>query len=309
MTDTTRLAPKPSLSVLVCTRNRPEKLRRAVASILANSFSDFELVVVDQSTDGKTAAELKEVADERVRYIPTSTVGVAISRNIAVRASRAAIVVFTDDDCICDTEWLLGIVREYASDPAALGVYGRVMPYGTQRANMICPCINESMERRVHDTPAIPHIAFGGGNNMSFKKELFEKVGMFVESLGPGTRLQHAEDTEFSYRILWYRCRIIYSPHPVVQHDKWLDRGQFAELMTGAVRGLALVFMSYALRFDMLAFTQLLRTGYYTLRNRMSIGSAPVGIAYFIAGVMLGTVYRVLRPPRLHPAASIRSST
>lgn len=296
--NTTGPKPIPALSVLVCTRNRPEKLKRAVDTILANSFTDYELVVVDQSTSGETAALLATLDDPRLRYIPTKTVGVAISRNIAIRASRADTVVFTDDDCVCDTEWLAGIVREYAADSAALGVYGRVVPYGAKGNDMICPCINESMERRVHDAPAIPHLVFGGGNNMSFKKAVFEKVGMFVESLGPGTRLQHAEDTEFSYRILWHRCRIIYSPHPVVQHDKWLDRGQFSELMTGAVRGLALVFMSYALRFDKLAFTHLLKTGYYILRNRMAIGSVPVGMAYFMEGIALGPVYRVMRPPR-----------
>ncbi|MGD9885466.1 MAG: glycosyltransferase family A protein, partial [Reyranella sp.] len=40
--------------MLICTRNRPLKLRRAVESVLANTFTDFELIVVDQSTDGAT---------------------------------------------------------------------------------------------------------------------------------------------------------------------------------------------------------------------------------------------------------------
>src|SRR5258705_281704 len=80
---------------------------------------------------------------------------------------------------------------------------------------------NESMQRLVLEGPAIPHLALGGGNNMSFKKAVFDKVGMFIESLGPGSRLAHAEDTEFSYRVLWYRCRIIYSPIPMVEHDNW----------------------------------------------------------------------------------------
>ena len=43
----------PTLSVLICTRNRPDKLKRAVDSVLSNSFTDFELIVVDQSRDEK----------------------------------------------------------------------------------------------------------------------------------------------------------------------------------------------------------------------------------------------------------------
>lgn len=287
----------PTLSVLICTRNRADKLKRAVESVLANSFGDFELIVVDQSTDRATEDALAAIHDVRLRYIPTNTVGVAISRNIAVRKSRAGIVVFTDDDCVCAPNWLSSILSEYEAEPKALGVYGRVVPYGPTLPGMICPCINESTQRNVLDGPAIPHIALGGGNNMSFKKEVFERVGLFLESLGPGTWLKQAEDTEFSYRVLWSGCRVVYSPVPVVQHDKWLDQAQFAEMMKDSMRGLTLVFLSYALRFDRLAFTQLLRTGYYLARNRMAIGSVPVGLGYFAMGLALGLVYRVIRPP------------
>lgn len=289
----------PSLSVAIPTRNRADKVRRAVESILANSIADFELIVVDQSTDDKTKEALTTIDDKRLRYIPTDTVGVSISRNIAVRASRADTIVFTDDDCVCDKEWLASIVAEYERDPTLMGVYGRVVPYGLPRSGMICPCINESTQRLVLEGPAIPHIALGGGNNMSFKKEVFRRVGLFIESLGPGTWLNHAEDTEFSYRVLWSRCKIVYSPAPLVRHDKWLDQAQFAELMKGAMRGLALVFLKFSLRRDKLAFTQLLRTGYYLSRNRMAIGSIPVGLAYFATGLLLGPVYFFIRPPRL----------
>ena len=96
----------PELSVLICTRNRPEKLRRAVASVLANSASNFELIVVDQSTDQLSAEVMASFGDDRIRYLRTPTVGLAISRNIAIRAARADTLVFTDDDCVCDREWL-----------------------------------------------------------------------------------------------------------------------------------------------------------------------------------------------------------
>src|SRR5215208_6381667 len=102
MNDVARELVSPDVSVLICTRNRSEKLRRAVASVLANSASNFELVVVDQSTDRLTAEVMATFGDERIRYFQTPTVGLAISRNIAVRAARADTVVFTDDDCVCD---------------------------------------------------------------------------------------------------------------------------------------------------------------------------------------------------------------
>ena len=210
--------------------------------------------------------------DDRIRYFPTATVGTSISRNIAIRASRADTVVFTDDDCVCDSEWLAAIRAEYAAEPTALGVYGRVVPFGkagpivwdcvNELDGMTCCAINQSTQRLVLESPAIPHLTLGGGNNMSFRKEAFRKAGLFIESLGPGSAIGTGEDTEFSYRLLWRRCKLVYSPAPLVWHDNWLDSRQFSTMMKVAVRVQAAVFLSYALRFDRLAARHLLRTAW-----------------------------------------------
>ncbi|OFX04775.1 MAG: hypothetical protein A3D94_02740 [Alphaproteobacteria bacterium RIFCSPHIGHO2_12_FULL_66_14] len=307
----------PALSAVICTRNRAGKLRRAVDSILANTFREFELIVVDQSTDSATRDALSDIDDPRLRYIWTDTVGVAISRNIAVRTARADIVVFTDDDCVCDREWLASIRAEFAADPGALGVYGRVVPYGrrgdvgwdcvNEAGDMICPAINESTTRLAVDRPAIPHLVLGGGNNMSFRKEAFHRVGLFIEELGPGSRIGTGEDTEFAYRLLWHRCRLIYSPVPFVEHDNWLDRAQFARMMKVAIRVQAAVFGAYALRFDGLAAGHLLRTAWQLLCNRLAIGSAAVGLYHFATGLPWSVKFRLSRPPRLCRTVGQRS--
>jgi glycosyltransferase involved in cell wall biosynthesis len=303
----------PALSVVICTRNRPEKLTRAVASVLANSFADFELIVVDQSTDRRSADAMMSFDDDRIRYYPTATVGVSISRNFAVHLARADTVSFIDDDCVCDREWLATIRSEFAAEPSALGVYGRVIPYGKASDSnlvdvavsdgMICPALNQSAERRVIETTALPHLTLGGGNNMSFRKEAFWQVGLFIESLGPGSAVGTGEDTEFSYRLLWHGCRLIYCPAAVVQHDNWLDRTQFAEMMKVAVRAKAAIFSSYALRWDPLAFSHLLDTAWQLARDRLAIGSSLVGLAYFVSGLSKGPKYRFMQPPRLEFSA------
>ena len=233
-----------------------------------------------------------------MRYIHTNTVGVAISRNIAIREAAADIVVFTDDDCVCDRDWLQAIIAEFAADPQALGVYGRVVPYGkagssawdcvAEDGDMICPALIQSTSRAVVDRPAIPHLVLGGGNNMSFRKEALRRVGLFNEMLGPGSRIGTGEDTEFSYRLLFNRCRLIYSPQPLVEHDNWMERAQFVHHMKVAMRVQAAVFTAYALRFDALSVTHLLRTAWYLARNRMGIGSAAVGTFPFRHRVSVG---------------------
>jgi GT2 family glycosyltransferase len=193
---------------------------------------------------------------------------------------------------------LASIYAEFQNDPSVEAVYGRVVPFDDYEG-MICPCINESTERLVLEGPAIPALALGGGNNMAFRKTVFRKVGLFLESLGPGTRLNHAEDTEFSFRVLFNRCKVVYSPVPLVQHDKWLDRAGFTDLLKGAMRGVALVFCAYSLRLDRVAFVYLMKTAYWLSRDRLGIGSAAIGLRYFCEGLALGPLYCLKRPASL----------
>jgi glycosyltransferase involved in cell wall biosynthesis len=305
----------PVLSVLICTRTRPAKALRAVQSVLANDFSDFELIVVDQTPDNSTQNALATVKDARLRYIRTHTVGVAISRNIAIRAARADIVVFTDDDCICDSGWLAAINAEFNADREVMGVYGRVIPFGTvgkdgwdcvnQFGDMICPAVIQSTARLVLQSPAIPYLTLGAGNNMSFRKEAFHRVGLFLESLGPGSKIGTGEDLEFTYRLLWRRCRLVYSPKPLVEHDNWLDAAAFTRMMKVAVRVQAAVFGAYALRLDMVAATHLARIVWSLVRNRLATGSAGAGLTWFAWGLMSAPRYRVERPPIVYHSKEV----
>ncbi len=134
---------------------------------------------------------------------------------------------------------------------------------------------------------------------MSFRKEVFHRVGMFIESLGSGSVMGTGEDTEFSYRLLWHGCKLVYSPAPLVHHDNWLDRTQFASMMKVAVRGQGAIFLSYALRLDRVALVHLLRLAWRLAGNRLAIGSALAGLTYFAMGLALGPRYLLLKAPRL----------
>jgi glycosyltransferase involved in cell wall biosynthesis len=288
----------PRLSVLVCTRNRAEKAVQCVTAILANSCGDFELVVVDQSTDDKTREAIAACKDRRIRYIPTNTVGLARSRNIAVRTSVAETIVFTDDDCISDKDWLSSIVAEYAEDPSVTGVFGRVLAYGTEQ-NMFCPCLIENAEKRSVDRPVIPHNVLGHGNNMSFKRGVFQKTGLFVESLGAGTSMKAGEDTEFIYRALRKGQKFVYSPRPLVFHDNWRSHDGLAELMTGYLHARVAVFTKFSLELDKKAFLHVLQTAREVARNRTGAGSGVEALASFSGGLFKGMAYRFVAPPRL----------
>ncbi len=93
----------PKISVIIPTYNRKSWLGRAIASVLRQSWQDFELLIVDDgSTDGTFEALLEPIVDPRVRTFRTANRGVSAARNFAVQMSQGEWIGFLDSD----DEWL-----------------------------------------------------------------------------------------------------------------------------------------------------------------------------------------------------------
>ena len=95
-----------AVSILTPTYNRADLLPRAVRSVLAQTFGDWELLVVDDgSTDG-TGEVLEAFRDARIRYLPRSHRGIAASRNDALANATAPLIAFLDSDDFWDPQKL-----------------------------------------------------------------------------------------------------------------------------------------------------------------------------------------------------------
>lgn len=93
----------PKVSVVIPTFGRPELLKRAIDSVLAQTMSDLEVIVVNDGDDPPTIAVLKSIADSRLRYIVHETnKGAGFARDTGADASLGEWVAFLDDD----DEWL-----------------------------------------------------------------------------------------------------------------------------------------------------------------------------------------------------------
>lgn len=91
------------VSVIIPTHDRARLLARAMRSVLAQSYRDIELIVVDDASTDDTERLVANFDDPRVRYIRhDSKLGAAAARNTGIRAARGSYIAFQDSD----DEWL-----------------------------------------------------------------------------------------------------------------------------------------------------------------------------------------------------------
>jgi glycosyltransferase involved in cell wall biosynthesis len=89
----------PAVTVVLPTHNRAQELRLSIQSVLSQSFSNLELIVVDDASSDDTKEVVQQFHDPRIRFIRTETkVGGGAARNIGIREARASLVAFQDDD-------------------------------------------------------------------------------------------------------------------------------------------------------------------------------------------------------------------
>jgi GT2 family glycosyltransferase len=215
--------PEPTVSVVVCTRDRPDDLERCLASLEQLEQRPLEVVVVDNCpSDERT----REVCDRHtVRYVLEPFPGQTRARNRGIVEARGELVAFTDDDCVVDPRWLNGLAVEL-EDPLVMGITGFVAPVELETEAQAMFEAHGGFfwgyQRRVVDgtqvDPATTACTLGAGANSIFVRRLFEEVGLFAEDLGPGTPARAADDFDMYWRILAAGYRIVFDPARLIWH-------------------------------------------------------------------------------------------
>src|SRR3954451_3052895 len=115
------------ISVIVPTRNRRELVAEAIASVEAQSYTRWELLVVDDASTDDTADYLATLEDPRIRVLECDGRGCCAARTVALEVARGDLFVYLDDDNRFDPHWLRAVAVSFAAHPGAVVGYGARM--------------------------------------------------------------------------------------------------------------------------------------------------------------------------------------
>lgn len=188
--------PRLTVSVAICTRNRPTELKECLEHVSVLTPRADEVIVVDNSSgDRETEHLAKEFG---ARYIVESAPGLSRARNKALAESRCDIVAYLDDDCIPEEDWLEYLLQPFSDDRVAASA-GEIVLFTSRRNPLRDLCGAPGGIRYVNrETPRWFEMAsFGGigdGGNMAFRKRACGNFQFFDERLGRGTPLRIGEE-------------------------------------------------------------------------------------------------------------------
>jgi glycosyltransferase involved in cell wall biosynthesis len=214
----------PLASIAICTRERPDDLRRALSSLVSPVPQGQEILVIDNCpvTDATRAVVAEFPA---VRYVCEPRKGLDNARNRAIREARYEVLAFIDDDAVADPDWLRTIARTFA-DVRVACVTGLTMPLemeneAQEKFEALAGFSKRGFLRREFRAPPMNPLAtgaIGAGANMAIRRSVVRDIGPFDPALDAGTETQSGGDHEFFSRVLRAGHIIVYEPAALNWH-------------------------------------------------------------------------------------------
>ena len=255
-------------SVIIATHNRPDSVRRLVASLAPELATGTREVIVAEN--GTAAPMQLSLEGAPLTHLHEPRAGKCRIQNRAIADAGGEILVFLDDDLVVAPGYLDAVEQFFDTHREFAAMKGRILAA-------------EDPDKKVGpmaaylDLPIADHgegvIEVRGvlGANMAFRAEVLKQVGPFDERLGPGAG-GHEEETEMSQRLRRAGFRIGYAPKALVYHEvdpsranrEWFiriarERGRCR--MLHEKHSAADVILKYAIAMTRLRIAQLTRAG------------------------------------------------
>lgn len=219
------------MKISVCVPTvRPTTLMHTVRSILAQTWKDWELLVIGQGASPALAEAGRALPalDSRIHYLHLDERGLSRARNAALGVATGEIIAMTDDDCEAAPDWLETLARLFTEHPGVGMIGGALLAPPLARWRLET-CLNFIPTATLYlpDSGQTPPPAWGWiGGDFAMRKTTADRVGLFDDYLGAGAPdFPAAEDTDYNMRTLAAGVGVLCSPDVVVRHTYGVRRG------------------------------------------------------------------------------------
>jgi len=202
-------------TVIVATHDRPESIRRLIASLAPELATGSRELIVDEN--GTPSPMQLAVEGAPLKHLHEPRAGKCRIQNRAIAQATGEILVFLDDDLIVAPGYLEAVERFFDTHREFAAMKGRILPaedpekkVGPMAVYLDLPIADDGEE--------VIEVRGVLGANMAFRASAIKQVGPFDERLGPGAG-GHEEETEMSDRIRRAGFRIGYAPEALVYHE------------------------------------------------------------------------------------------
>lgn len=164
------------------TYNRSWIIERAIDSVLTQTMSDFELIIIDDSSTDDTVEKIKDLKDERiVLHTLTENKGQSVARNEGLKIAKGDIIAYLDSDNLWYSNYLEVMLSELTVEYILIYASQNVLLCGGSKDNL------QVIGRKVRDYSYNPDGLTRGNfidiNCAIHKKSILDEIGMFDENL------------------------------------------------------------------------------------------------------------------------------
>jgi len=174
---------EPLISVVIPAYNAAAFIKKAINSVLTQSYKHLEIIIVNDGSIDKTTDIVNALSDKRIKLISQSNMGLSNARNTGIKASKGEYIAFLDADDYWKPEKLEKQLKLLTQHPEIgfCSTQTRVeTPEGQFINDWLCPDISISTLHSIF----IQNAAItGSGSGVLVKKELQDLAGFFDESL------------------------------------------------------------------------------------------------------------------------------
>jgi glycosyltransferase involved in cell wall biosynthesis len=214
----------PRVSVVIPTYNRADKVGKAIESVLVQTVTDLEVIVVDDGSSDNTGEVLKAAYGDRIRYYFQSNQGASVARNRGVEEARGEWIAFLDSDDVWEKdkiEWQLKALRRFR--PSCRACYTDTRFFNHPETRTMFQLVEH--EYRHEETMGISRgvlqrlVRPGGAGMVVCLSSLLAGADVLRKTGGFNLKLLYSQDSEFMFRLALI-TGFCYVNLPLVRFDR-----------------------------------------------------------------------------------------